>query len=122
MSLTKKQRQQVFEKYGEKCAYCGCELKKGWHADHIKPVERHIITKKMLRADRDVIENINPSCPSCNIHKHSLTLEQFREQIAYHIEAMNKRSTQYKFLKKFGLIKETGEKVVFYFEKVENDQ
>ena len=118
MSLTKKERQEVYEKYDGKCAYCGRELKKGWHADHIKPVERHIITKKMLRADRDVIENINPCCPSCNIHKHSDDLEEFRRRIEYHIEAMNKRSTQYKFLKKFGLIEETGEKVVFYFEKV----
>lgn len=30
----------VFNKYGGKCAYCGCELQKGWHVDHIEPVKR----------------------------------------------------------------------------------
>ncbi len=30
---TKKQRELIFNKYGGKCAYCGCELAKGWHID-----------------------------------------------------------------------------------------
>lgn len=37
--MTKK-RQIVFDKYGGKCAYCGCELLKGWHVDHASPVHR----------------------------------------------------------------------------------
>lgn len=36
MALTKKQRAILREKFGGKCAYCGCELpEKGWHADHV---------------------------------------------------------------------------------------
>ena len=38
--MTKKQRQEVFDKFGGRCAYCGCELGKGWHLDHIEPVCR----------------------------------------------------------------------------------
>lgn len=35
-----KQRKIIFDKYEGKCAYCGCELKDGWHVDHIEPVRR----------------------------------------------------------------------------------
>ena len=117
MSISKSKREAVRMKFGGKCAYCGCELKKGWHVDHIEPVIRNPYTKKMYLPERDIIENMNPSCPPCNIHKHSLSIEEFRRQIEYHTKAMNRASTQYKFLKKFGLIEETGKKVVFYFEK-----
>lgn len=42
--MKKSDRQKVFEKYGGKCAYCGCELEKGWHADHLEPVVRRTKT------------------------------------------------------------------------------
>ena len=118
MNLNKKQRKELYEKYGGKCAYCGIELPEKWHADHLKPVERHLVTGKTYFPERDTFENLMPSCPSCNIHKHSDGLEEFRRRIAYHIEALNKNSTQYKFVKKFGLIQETGKSVEFYFEYV----
>jgi 5-methylcytosine-specific restriction endonuclease McrA len=38
--MNKKDRQIVFNKYGGKCAYCGCELVKGWHVDELLPVKR----------------------------------------------------------------------------------
>jgi 5-methylcytosine-specific restriction endonuclease McrA len=38
--MTKKDRQLIFDKYNGKCAYCGCDLKKGWHVDHVEPVRR----------------------------------------------------------------------------------
>jgi len=39
--LTKAQRAVLREKFGGRCAYCGCELpEKGWHADHLEPVMR----------------------------------------------------------------------------------
>jgi hypothetical protein len=38
--MDKKTRQIIFDKYNGKCAYCGCELVKGWHADHIEPIVR----------------------------------------------------------------------------------
>jgi len=33
-------RQIVFDKCGGKCAYCGCDLKRNWHIDHVEPVNR----------------------------------------------------------------------------------
>lgn len=41
MNLTKSQRAELRMKFGGMCAYCGCELpEKGWHADHVEPIER----------------------------------------------------------------------------------
>lgn len=38
--MKKSEREIVFNKYGGKCAYCGCELQKGWHVDHVEPCRR----------------------------------------------------------------------------------
>lgn len=38
----KNDRQIIFDKFGGKCAYCGCDLLKGWHVDHLKPVRREM--------------------------------------------------------------------------------
>ena len=39
--MKKNDRKAIYEKYGGKCAYCGCELQKGWHVDEIEPVRRN---------------------------------------------------------------------------------
>lgn len=38
--MKKADRQKVYEKYGGKCAYCGCDLGECWSVDHIEPVNR----------------------------------------------------------------------------------
>lgn len=154
--MKKSDRQKVFEKYGGRCAYCGCELKgKRWNVDHIEPVNRvtktvpgyyrHKVTgekcesptgkwwleyervdskqvfDKMLNPERDTFENSNPSCHSCNITKSAMTLERFREWIQDSTRRLNTNNyNSYKFGKRFGLIKETGVEVKFYFETLEN--
>jgi len=129
--MTKKEeRQFIFNKYNGHCAYCGCELKKGWHADHLIPIKRKlewgkdkynnsimVTSKECERPEFDTLENKMPSCPSCNIIKHSLDLESFRRNIEYYITSLNNNSNPYKFVKKYGLIEETNNKVIFYFEK-----
>lgn len=41
MSISKKKRLEVYEKYGHCCAYCGCYLKYSeMQVDHIKPLCR----------------------------------------------------------------------------------
>ena len=147
-----KDRQLIFEKYNGHCAYCGCELKKGWHMDHAYPVERkmkniggHYIFKStgekvpnmynedidfkdiqhvpnklvpdgFRKPENDTIENMMPSCPSCNINKHSMNIEEFRAFITRFVTSLNKNNTQYRIAKKYGLIQETGKQVMFYFE------
>lgn len=116
-------RQIIFDKYEGRCAYCGCELQKGWHVDEIEPIRRnweYVNDKKVytgcMHPERLTIENQNPACPSCNINKHSESLENFRNNIAAYMKHLNEISTQYKIAKRYGLIKETGSEVVFYFE------
>jgi hypothetical protein len=135
MAVPKTIRQRVFNKYGGKCAYCGCELEKGWHIDHNEPVRRGWKYKRDENGNRIVVdyefvkeyyevhpernhtENYMPSCPSCNINKHSDTIEEFRESIQGYLRSLNLRMVQYKMVKKYGLIEETNKPVVFYFEQ-----
>lgn len=134
-------RQKIFDKYGGRCAYCGCELQKGWHVDEIEPVRRSWKYKRkengsiihgenfepikerfMLHPERLHLDNQNPACASCNINKHSDGLEEFRKMIAHFITTLNRDNTQYKIAKRYGLITETGIDVKFYFEKLNTDQ
>jgi len=108
-------RQTVYDKFDGKCAYCGCELKAGFHIDHIEPIRRNS-DGSCLNPQNKSFENMNPSCPSCNIMKHSMTLEQFRESIKNFVTNLNKYNNQYKFAKKYGLVSENDIEVKFYFE------
>ena len=124
--MNKKDRELIFNKYGGKCAYCGCNLQKGWHIDHLEPIVRDFAYNKNKQRfetngicrnpENEKLENYNPSCPSCNIQKNSYTLEQFRENIKQFVNSLNQYSTQYKFAKKYGLVSENEIDVKFYFE------
>lgn len=118
--MTKK-RQLIFDKYNGKCAYCGCELLKGWHADHIEPLDRHLLTKIPNRPEKDTIENTNPSCASYNNYKHSFSLGTFRKEISQLVRRLNEKS-QYKTSKRYGLVIEVDKPVVFYFEQLANNK
>ena len=134
----KKDRELIFNKYKGRCAYCGEKLQKGWHVDELLPVVRlwkykkdengeyemdkygcNIKVNYMEYPERLTIDNQMPSCPSCNINKHSLSLEGFRNLIQNFTTSLNRDSTQYKIAKRYGLIEETQKRVIFYFEKVQ---
>lgn len=39
--MKKSDRDKIFQKYGGRCAYCGCDLSgRRWNVDHIEPVNR----------------------------------------------------------------------------------
>ena len=128
--MKNKIRDLLKKKYNNKCAYCGCELQKGWHVDEIEPVrrnhkwnnekKRYEIDKNnpMMHPERLHIDNQNPSCASCNINKHSESLESFRNAIKGYMKHLNGKSTQYKIAKRYGLIVENNIAVKFYFETV----
>ena len=73
----------------------------------------------MIYPERLHIDNQMPACPSCNLNKHSMSLENFREFILHFMVSLNRDSVIYKVAKRYGLIKETIKPIVFYFEKVE---
>ena len=101
-------RKIVFEKYNGRCAYCGCKLKSRFCVDHIHPKHKAGINK---------IENYNPSCFSCNSSKSTLSIEKWREQLVHKVIQLNRDSSTYRAVKRFGLIKETNKDVMFYFER-----
>ena len=115
-------RKLIFDKYNGHCAYCGCELKNGFQVDHLnsqrnfdyllrnKQIPEHI--KKL-----SCIENLMPSCGSCNNYKSVHSLEQFRQELTHMKKRLNERSTHYKISKRFGLIQEVDKPIIFYFER-----
>jgi hypothetical protein len=68
--------------------------------------------------ERLCIANQMPTCPSCNINKHSMSLEEFRSAIVGFMKHLNEHNTQYKIAKRYGLVREFVEPVVFYFETI----
>jgi 5-methylcytosine-specific restriction endonuclease McrA len=124
--MTKRER--IYNKFGGKCAYCGCELQKGWHVDELLPVKRNFEYNKStgkfkstgtcLHPERFNIDNQMPACASCNINKHSMSLEGFRNIITGFMKHLNEENTQYKIAKRYGLVNEIIKPIIFYFEKI----
>lgn len=121
----RKDRQEVYDMFNGRCAYCGCELNGKFHVDHIEPIRRRFlydrVNKKWVpngcdNPDKDIIDNKLPACASCNINKHSMSLEDFRNMISNFINSLNNNVTQYKIAKRYGLVTETIKPIVFYFE------
>lgn len=69
--MSKIKRLEVYNKYQGRCAYCGKEIElKDMQVDHIQP-------KRI--GGTDEIENLNPTCRSCNHYKRARDIESFRE-------------------------------------------
>lgn len=110
-------RRAIYEKSEGHCWYCGCKLaEKGWHADHFEPIRRNWWTTTSIFPELDTEENKVPACASCNIQKGAMDLEDFREKVQNFTNSLQKYHTQYDVAKRYGLIKETDKKVVFWFE------
>lgn len=124
----KKTRQLVYEKYDGHCAYCGCELAiETMQIDHIDPVHRlykwdkkkrkMVQSNQMMYPEKNVIDNMMPSCHQCNHWKNNYTIEEFREMLYNQVKTARKYSKNFAIAEKFGLVKEQKINVVFYFEK-----
>lgn len=82
----------------------------------LKWIERKLVPDGYEHPERMHIDNQMPSCASCNINKHSMSLDDFRSLISGFITSLNRDSVQYKIAKRYGLIKEEIKPIVFYFE------
>ena len=92
-----------------KCGYCGIDLPKVFHIDHVNP--------KFRRGSCDQ-ENLMAACPQCNNFKSVLTLEQFRRELSYQAERSFKYSVNVRMAHKFKQLKFTPNDIVFYFESI----
>lgn len=120
MHLNKSQREILRLKFNGRCAYCGCDLPKNWHADHFEPVirfEASYFSEKsgQMRPENNRFENLMPSCPNCNIAKSSMPIEMWRDMLGRNIKAMM-ASSKFKLLEKHGLVTATPKPIVFYYE------
>ncbi len=85
-----------------------------------KRLPERIVVVGYGKPENDTLENMMPACPSCNINKHSMNLEEFRAFIERFVVSLNKTNVQYKVAKRYGLIQETTIPVQFYFETLEH--
>lgn len=78
--MTKKQRQEVFNKFGGKCAYTGKPLGPDWQVDHITPV-RYFVWRGMTDNPNDSA-NLVPCLRRINHYKRCKDLEMWRTFIS----------------------------------------
>lgn len=110
--LTAAERQQIYERFGGRCAYCGCKITiKDMQADHVVP----------LHLDgADDISNLYPACRACNHYKSTYTVEKFRAVIEKAPNVLMRDSATYRSIARFGLIQHPkNPRVRFYFERGE---
>jgi hypothetical protein len=130
MALSKKQRADLREKFGGKCAYCGQPLGERWHADHIEAVERElkhvpgrgfVTTGKLHKPQNDTLANMNPACAPCNIDKHSLSLESWRQLMQGSNAVLMRDVSTFRRAVRYGLVTLCEKPIVFYFETLGKD-
>jgi hypothetical protein len=70
--MKKAERQKVYEKYGGRCAYCGCQLEKGWHVDHLEACRRLMKWVRPGYFHKDTGERINSKIriPEHELHEY----------------------------------------------------
>ena len=112
--IPKKIREEVYNKCGGHCAYCGCELDiKDMQVDHIESV---YLAELMHKEVDDNIDNYMPSCRMCNYYKSTSTIEQFRKRLTTMLMRNVRLPFDYRLALKYGLVKEDVKPIVFYYE------
>jgi 5-methylcytosine-specific restriction endonuclease McrA len=125
--MSKVFRQKVYEKTNGRCAYCGDELNGVFQVDHIiakRIFENSVHNKFKIPSflqhltiyDVNHIDNLLASCRVCNKWKDTHHLELFRSELQQQIKRLNDYSTNYRIAKKYGLVQETPNTILFYFE------
>ena len=127
----KELREKVFNKYDGKCAYCGDQLKK-MQVDHIIPQRNFLesilknydipsFLKHLKEYDVNHIDNLNPSCATCNKFKDTFSLRVFRRELQDQFNRAKKYSSNLRFALKFNQVLETPKDIVFYFENISHN-
>lgn len=126
MKLNKAQRATVRAMFGGRCAYCGCELGDVWHADHFEPCQRKWVpvngravpTGEFYKPENNRLDNFVPACPPCNIDKHAMPLQAWREKLARTLEVLQRNYPTYRHALRFGMLEEKSSPIIFYFESL----
>lgn len=120
MSISKKVRQFVYDKYDGHCAYCGKRIEiKDMQVDHKLPLRNW--NKFLSEAELNSIENLMPSCRRCNHYKRAEDLETYRKNIMTIQDRMAK-DYLFKVALDYGVVEVKPFNGVFYFEKIDADR
>lgn len=124
MSISKKTREEVYRKYGGRCAYCGRTIAlKDMQVDHFIPQSMEFIffAGEYEGIDSvDDIKNLMPSCRSCNHYKRAHSLETFRRYIE-EIPQKLRVNYIYKIGVIYGNVVENEKPIRFYFETADKE-
>lgn len=113
--IKKAVKEKAKAKFGGKCGYCGCTPDK-IHIDHIHPVANgHQLARYK---DLNHIDNLMPSCFSCNNFKMNFSLEDFRRELSEQVNRARKYSVNFRLAERYGQIQVTESPIKFYFETV----
>lgn len=81
--MTKADRQKVFDKFGGRCAYCGCELNDKWQVDHAISKTCWFIFDPIDKNRINDFENLMPACKECNHYKRSHCVKSTGNHIGF---------------------------------------
>lgn len=110
--LSSYERKTVYIKTNGHCAYCGSELKyNDMTVDHIVPLNG------WSESGCDTLENMLPSCRSCNKYKSGASLEAFRKRIEAQPDVLMRDNVTFQIAVRYKLVQPKPHKVIFYFEK-----
>lgn len=119
MTISKKIRQEVYNKYDGHCAYCGKSIEyKDMQVDHLIP---QMMLKHHWQKE-DIVENINnymPSCRRCNSYKRASSLKRYRELIETVTDRLMDKYI-FKVAVDYNLVHVDKRHIKFYFEECED--
>ncbi|NQV40936.1 MAG: HNH endonuclease, partial [Candidatus Marinimicrobia bacterium] len=107
--MRKNLRNKILAKYDSHCAYCGIHLEyDDMQVDHIVPIFRNDSEADMARMNvnrgADTIENMNPSCRSCNATKSTYSIKKFRKRLIEDVYRLRRDSSKFRILERFGVV------------------
>ncbi len=122
-------REMLYVKFDGLCAFCGHVLGERWQAWNIQPAKMAVTFKGEIILGNDSYENKLPACFSCNTTRRNascskddlIDVEKFRKALYREFDFLRQAEhtayTYYRKAIKYGLIVETGNPIVFHFEK-----
>lgn len=90
MAISKKTRQQVYDKFSGLCAYTGKPLADDWQVDHVCPKCHYKWHQPSIMGTCDDIDNLIPALRIINHYKRSFDLEAFRKAMLTFHERLKK--------------------------------
>lgn len=121
-------RQQVYNKYNGRCAYCGKEIAyKDMQVDHIIPIAHSCygprdkaekVRKMFEDGSINAIDNLMPACRACNFYKGINDIEGFRNRIKSELDHTCRASFQVRLAMQYGILEYKPWDGKFYFERL----